>query len=123
MAKTSPEPAAGFLRLERFYLGAACFTSGAALMVIELSAARLLAPTSMMDTVGPDVVERLLAALALRDKYAIELDRESASELLSKRAAERAAIASAFCSFLREIKNMTRVPIASDAENSTGSEC
>ncbi len=44
MAKTSPEPAAGFLRLERFYLGAACFCSGAALMVIELSAARLLAP-------------------------------------------------------------------------------
>jgi hypothetical protein len=44
MAKTFPEPAAGFLRLERFYLGAACFCSGAALMVIELSAARLLAP-------------------------------------------------------------------------------
>ena len=58
-------------------------------------AARLLAPTSMMDTVGPDVVERLLAASELRDKYAVELDRESASELLAKHAAERAAAAEA----------------------------
>jgi DNA helicase HerA-like ATPase len=56
-------------------------------------AARLLAPTSMMDTVGPEVVERLLAASTLRDKYAVELDRESASELLAKHAAERAAAA------------------------------
>jgi len=56
-------------------------------------AARLLAPTSMMDTVGADVVERLLAASQLRDKYAVELDRESASELLAKHAAERAAAA------------------------------
>jgi len=44
MAKTPSEPASGFLRLERFYLGAACFAAGAAMMVIEISAARLLAP-------------------------------------------------------------------------------
>jgi DNA helicase HerA-like ATPase len=58
-------------------------------------AARLLAPTSMMDTVGLDVVDRLVASSQLRDKYAIELDRESASELLAKHAAGRAAAAEA----------------------------
>lgn len=42
--KNSSETNAGFLRLERLYLGAACFCSGAALMIIEISAARLLAP-------------------------------------------------------------------------------
>lgn len=42
---TNPsEPSARFLRLERLYLGAACFFSGAALMIIEISAARLLSP-------------------------------------------------------------------------------
>ncbi|HCN29497.1 MAG TPA: hypothetical protein DIT64_12255 [Verrucomicrobiales bacterium] len=40
----SPEPTAGLARLERLYLGTACFCAGAAMMVIEISAARLLAP-------------------------------------------------------------------------------
>jgi uncharacterized protein len=52
-------------------------------------AARLLAPVSTMDTGGRRRRRRLAASLDLRDRYAVEIDRESAFELLAKRAEER----------------------------------
>ena len=54
---------------------------------------RMVAPVSLMDPVGPEVVRRLVAASDLHAKYATELDRESAAELLAERAERRAAAA------------------------------
>jgi uncharacterized protein len=54
---------------------------------------RLLAPVSLMDPVDDATVTRLVAAGDLHDKYATELDRESAAEILAARAAQRAKAA------------------------------
>ncbi len=56
-------------------------------------ACRLTAPTSLMDPAGDDVVARLLADSDLAAKYAEDVDRESAREILEARAEERAALA------------------------------
>ncbi|MDX1621670.1 MAG: helicase HerA-like domain-containing protein, partial [Nitriliruptorales bacterium] len=57
------------------------------------AATRLVAPVSLMDPVGAEVVAQLLGGSALADKYTTELDRESAAELLAARAEERSKAA------------------------------
>ena len=54
---------------------------------------RLVAPVSMMDPAPDDVVRQAIAGSPLAAKYGEELDRESAAEILAKRAEERAAAA------------------------------
>jgi uncharacterized protein len=56
---------------------------------------RLVAPVSRMDPADPATVQRTIEASPLRPRYAAEIDRESAAELLAKRAEERAAAAAA----------------------------
>lgn len=56
-------------------------------------ACRLLAPTSLMDPAPEELVARLMAESTLADKYAEELDRESAREILEDRAEVRATAA------------------------------
>jgi DNA helicase HerA-like ATPase len=56
---------------------------------------RLVAPVSFMDQVDAEVVRQLMAASPLRERYAAEVDRESAAELLAQRAEARAAAAAA----------------------------
>lgn len=54
-------------------------------------AARFVAPVSTMDPVDAGTLAQLAASSELRARYATEIDRESAFELLSQRAEERAA--------------------------------
>ena len=56
---------------------------------------RMVAPVSRMDTVDEATVASVVAASELHDKYAQELDRESAYEILQQRADERAKAAAA----------------------------
>ncbi|MFP5309540.1 MAG: helicase HerA-like domain-containing protein [Actinomycetes bacterium] len=55
---------------------------------------RLMAPVSLMDPVDDATVARLVGESELASKYAVELDRESAAELLAARAEARAKAAS-----------------------------
>ncbi|MFA9447097.1 helicase HerA-like domain-containing protein [Egicoccus sp. AB-alg6-2] len=54
---------------------------------------RLVAPVSQMDTVDEATVQRLIEGSPLLARYAQRLDRESAAEILAKRAEEKAAAA------------------------------
>ena len=56
---------------------------------------RLVAPVSELDQVDGEVVRRLVAASPLRHRYAERIDRESAAEILARRAEARAAAAAA----------------------------
>ena len=52
-------------------------------------AVRLVAPTSLMDPAPDSLVDQLIADSDLRHKYADEIDRESAREILEQRAEDR----------------------------------
>jgi uncharacterized protein len=56
---------------------------------------RMVAPVSLMDPVDDATVQRLLAASPLRERYAERVDRESAAEILARKAEERATQAAA----------------------------
>jgi uncharacterized protein len=49
---------------------------------------RLRAPQSLMTSADPGAVQRVIADSAVKDKYAVAIDRESAYEMLAARAAQ-----------------------------------
>ncbi len=77
-------------------------------------ATRLLAPTSLMDPAGPEVVAQLLASSDLAAKYGEEVDRESAHEILTARAEDRARLAEENAEAKERAEEMARLEKEAD---------